>query len=1294
VPRHFWPENIGKGLSGRFIMPTMANDAPIPVDDQSMLFRQIVDLSPALIHTARPDGYLDFFNQRWLNFIGQPLERLLGWQWTSFIHPEDVEAFVQKWRESIATGEGFEGTARVRRADGEYRWMLHHKLAIRSDSGKTIKWHGSSVDIDGQKRAEEQLLESAQELHRSEGYLAEAQRLSHTGSFGWKPGCEEHVWSDETYRIFEYSPRDKVTLDMIVERVHPEDRNFVLETVERASIRGGAIDYEYRLLFPDDRVKNVHVLARRLETNSDDLEFAGAVIDITEAKRAEEKIRLSEKELQILVEAIPAYVGTNLPDGSLDFISQSWLDYTGLSREQWIGWGWVSTMHPDDVDRVVANWRAALAAGTPVEYQLRCRGAEGIYHWFLYRGVPFCDDGGKVIKWYGTVTNIDVLKETESALQTREQQLLGIIETIPSLLWSASPTLVPTHLSKRLLEYFGAPYEEFANGGWESFIHPDDLEETAKALLRAMDAGESFSVVHRLRRADGEYRWHHARGEPLRDPEGKIIQWYGLSVDIDDRKRAEETLRKSERELRTLIDVLPAYVGTCLPDGTADFLSQSWLEYSGQTREEEAMGWGWARALHPDDADRVSANWRAGLASGEPVEMEFRCRRADGTYRWFLNRNLPLRNDEGKIIKWYGILFDIDALKKTESALQTREQQLVGIIETIPSMLWALWPNGEPSHLSKRFLEYFGAPFEEFANRGWVRIIHPDDQEETGKLFARALETGELFNVINRWRRADGEYRWHHTMGEPLRDLDGKIIQWYGISVDVDDRKRAEETLRKNERELRTLIDVMPAYVGTALPDGTADFFSQRWLDYFGQTREEAMGWGWAYVIHPDDVDRVLANWQSGLVSGEPVEQELRCRRADGVYRWFLNRNLALRDDEGKIVKWYGILFDIDVLKKTESALQMREHELVGIIETIPSMLWSASPTGETTHLSQRFIEYFGASFEEIVNRGWETFIHPDDREETVKAFARAISSGQSYRAIHRLRRRDGEYLWHHSMGEPLRDPYEKIIQYYGLTVDIDDRKRAEDHLRDTGIKLAKASRLATVAELAASIAHELNQPLMSILANAQAAKRWLNAAQSNMTEVNSSIDRTIRDARAADETMRHIRALFKQESFVKKDVKIPDILQEVVRIVQEDPKKRAVPVECHFEESLPAILVDQIQIQQVFINLIVNAIEALEGQQVAPLVTLRAVVTDSDRMLVQVIDNGPGVHDPERIFDAFMTTKEKGMGIGLAVSRSIVEAHGGWLWAENNKADGATFNVALPLSHASPTTAQIQEYA
>jgi PAS domain S-box-containing protein len=344
-------------------------------------------------------------------------------------------------------------------------------------------------------------------------------------------------------------------------------------------------------------------------------------------------------------------------------------------------------------------------------------------------------------------------------------------------------------------------------------------------------------------------------------------------------------------------------------------------------------------------------------------------------------------------------------------------------------------------------------------------------------------------------------------------------------------------------------------------------------------------------------------------------------------------------------------------------------------------MLWSVSPSGQTTHLSQRCLEYCGVSLEELADRGWERFIHPDDLEETARVFARAISSGESFSAIHRLRRADGEYRWHHAMSEPLRGPDGKIIQWYGLTIDIDERKRAEDHLRDTRIELSRASKIATVAELSASIAHELNQPLMAVLGNAQAAKRWLTANPPDLTETNASIERILRDIRSADEAMQHIRALFKSEPYNKSDESVMDIIRESLRFVHEDPNKREVQIDWSIEGSLPPICVDRIQTQQVFINLISNAIEAADGSASTVKILLRAFVTQEDEVIVQVIDNGTGLEDTEKIFDAFMTTKEKGLGIGLAISRSIVEAHGGRLWAENNPDRGATFNVALPVS-------------
>jgi PAS domain S-box-containing protein len=861
------------------------------------------------------------------------------------------------------------------------------------------------------------------------------------------------------------------------------------------------------------------------------------------------------------------------------------------------------------------------------------------------------------------------------------------IQSSPYPAWLATSQGKCLYGNPELERLIGLDSDEIRQADWCSFILEADQVVASESWQKSLASGIPYRTTVRLRGFDGVpetvelIAFGHTSNE-------------GLDVWLFTGLYAHGVTQQSlclEAQLQATLNVIPVYTWYALPSGALAFVNERTGDYLGLPKDHPLrfgidIGAEWDAHipfLHPDDREESRRVWSACVRTGSPSENSFRVRSAQGEYRWFLSRVEALRATDGTLLYWIGVNLDIDERKRAEERLQERERELVAIIQTVPSMLWSMSPAGEVTHISERCLEYSGASLEEIVTHGWLRFIHPDDRNVTARAFFQAIETGESYSVIYRLRRAEGDYRWHHARAEPMRDAHGKIIQWYGLLNDIDEQKRAEDDIRFSERELRALVETIPAFVGTALPDGSCDFLSESWLDYMGFTEEQGLGWGWANSIHPEDVGRVVANWRAGLAAGQTVEQELRCRNGNGTYHWFLNRNCPLRDNEGNIIKWYGTLTNIDALKETERALQIREHELLGIIETIPSMLWSLWPNGEPNHLSQRFLEYFDVPLEEIASRGWENYVHPDDREESSKAFFRAIKTGEPYNIINRLRRADGEYRWHQSRGEPLRDPHGKIIRWYGLAIDIDERKRAEDHLRDTHLKLAKASGLATVAELAGSIAHELNQPLMSILANAQAAKRWLNSEQPTIAEANSAIERTIRDARAADETMQHIRALFKRESFNKKDADIPKILREVVRVVQEDPKKRNVPIECNFEEPLPTVHVDRIQIQQVFINLITNAIEALEGQQSAWLIELRAV-TDSNRMLVQVIDNGPGVDNPDEIFDAFITTKEKGMGIGLAVSRSIVEAHGGQLWAENNQSGGATFNVALPLSHAS----------
>jgi PAS domain S-box-containing protein len=371
-------------------------------------------------------------------------------------------------------------------------------------------------------------------------------------------------------------------------------------------------------------------------------------------------------------------------------------------------------------------------------------------------------------------------------------------------------------------------------------------------------------------------------------------------------------------------------------------------------------------------------------------------------------------------------------------------------------------------------------------------------------------------------------------------------------------------------------------------------------------------------------------------------------------------------------------------LQQLYENLQRSEQELRDVINAVPAMIWRATPRGDIDLWNRTMIESIGEPRETPGSLDLICRVDLEHLASMQERWSRSVQLGIPYEDTYRLLANDGKYHWYLVRAEPFRDEGENIINWYGMAVDIDEQKRAEDRLRETRIKLSKASRIATVAELSASIAHELNQPLMSVLANAQAGKRWLAHNPPNLMETNASIDRILRDARGADETMQRIRALFKREAFEKKEANIRDILGEAVRLVQEDPNKREIPIDRRFDEPLPLVSVDSIQIQEVFINLISNATEAMEDIGISPLVKVRAAVTDQSEMLVQVIDNGPGVSDVEKIFDAFVTTKESGMGIGLAVSRSIVEAHGGRLWAENNQDGGTTFSIALPLSSLS----------
>ena len=363
------------------------------------------------------------------------------------------------------------------------------------------------------------------------------------------------------------------------------------------------------------------------------------------------------------------------------------------------------------------------------------------------------------------------------------------------------------------------------------------------------------------------------------------------------------------------------------------------------------------------------------------------------------------------------------------------------------------------------------------------------------------------------------------------------------------------------------------------------------------------------------------------------------------------------------------------------AAMRARERDLSLIIETIPALVWCASPDGELTYVNQRILDYTGASLGELAQTGWVNFLNPDDVQQTLTMWTNAVRTGNRHDIQYRLRRHDGAYRWFHVLGQAMLDAEGRVKQWYGLLIDIDDRKNVEEALRRTETRLSQAAQIATVGELAASIAHEINQPLAAIVTNAQVCLRWLMRDVPNLEEAREAAKYIARDGKRAGDVISRIRALVRNTGSEKALLDINQAIEEVVHFTDDEAVRKGVALRTELAADLPFVLGDRVQLQQVLLNLIVNGMDAMSSVADGPRELLvYSRLHEANQVLVGVQDSGIGI-EPEnlkKIFDPFYTTKSQGMGMGLAICRSIVENHGGKLWASPNDGPGATFQFTL----------------
>jgi PAS domain S-box-containing protein len=557
-----------------------------------------------------------------------------------------------------------------------------------------------------------------------------------------------------------------------------------------------------------------------------------------------------------------------------------------------------------------------------------------------------------------------------SARQSTEQARQGQdVDAIPTLAWSARPDGSAEFFNRRWLNYTGLSAEEASDWGWTAALHTEDRDGFMDFWRRLLDSGEVGEVEARLRRHDGDYRWFLFRVEAVRDNHGGILKWYGANTDIEDRKRAEAVLAAEKRTLEmiasgaSLADILQRLCETIdaqasniktavmlmdadgihLRPAAAPRLPKGWVEAITPLKIGPCVGsCGTAatlkqRVIVADIAtDPLWADYRDlalsyGLRAAWSQPLISKKQEVLGTFCLYYDAPRSANETDLRLIEGADHIAVIaiegersqEALRSAFEEISNSEARLRKIIDTIPTQVWCTLPDGTGIFWNRRWDEYTGLSLEMVRGWGWQNAIHPEDLQHITDKWLGDLAAGQPGEVEGRLRRFDGVYRWFLFRAEPLRDESGNIVNWYGTNTDIDDLKRAEAKLRKDEEELRRMTDAIPQSIIVLNPDGKAIYANRVALEYSGLSLHDVQAEDFPdRVFHPDDVQRLREERYKALSGTAPFENEQRALGKDGKYRWFLIRYNPLLDESGKVIRWYATGTDIDDRKRTEDRLR------------------------------------------------------------------------------------------------------------------------------------------------------------------------------------------------------------------------------------------------------------------------------------------------------------------------------------------------------------------------------------
>ena len=870
----------------------------------------------------------------------------------------------------------------------------------------------------------------------------------------------------------------------------------------------------------------------------------------------------------------------------------------------------------------------------------------------------------------------EALRQSTEALRRSEAYLAEAQRLSHTGTWVSDGTLTTVYNSEENYRIWGVdPLQGLPSRDamWQR-IHPDDRGRVWEGVQEAVRQKRDYAGEFRIVLPDGTIKYLDVTAHHRFSARGELVEILRTNVDVTEGKRAERALRESEAKIRRLVDANIIGIFIWDLDGRIIEANDAFLRMVGYDREDLAAGrMRWTELTPPEwrDSDERRLAELKLTGSLQPFEKEYFGK--DGIRVPVLIGAATFEEGGNQGVAF---VLDLTERKRTEQAAE----HLASIVESSDDAIVSKDLDGIIRTWNCGAERLFGYKAAEVIGRPITILIPPDRLDEEPGILAR-IRRGEPVDHFETVRRhKDGSLIDISLTVSPTRDAKGAIVGASKIARDITERKRAEQALRESEAKLRDYAETASDWFWETGPDYKFTLLTE---NAFGSDSADRIGTAcWDRAL---DLETEPEKWRvvrATLDSHKPFRDFIYCTTGgNGSPMYVRASGKPVFDANGEFRGYRGTGTDVTAIMRAQEALRESERSARSALDGIAGLVSVLAPNGELETANRQLLEYFGRSLEWLKNWGTNDAVHPEDLPRVLELFKKAMAAGIPFQHELRMRRFDGEYRWFDNRGVPIRDDSGRIARWYILLTDIEDRTRALAQLEQMQSDFAHMNRVSMMGELAGSLSHEITQPIASARNNARAAQNFLDMQPPDLSEVREALGCVVGDTDRAGDIIDRIREHMKKAPPRKGQFDLNEAINEVIVLGRSAIIKNGVWVQTRLSEGLLPIHGDRVQLQQVVLNLILNAVEAMGSVEAKPRDLLISTEQDRTGVLVAVRDSGPGI-DPshlERVFDAFYTTKSGGMGMGLSICRSIIEAHGGRLWAEANEPRGTIFQFTLP---------------